>query len=47
MILYDGKSAGRHPTTVRLFILERDSLELDIHLVDMAALENRSKNDQD
>lgn len=43
MILYDTNAPGPNPVTVRLFILERGGLDLDVVTVDLANLENRRR----
>lgn len=43
MILYDANAPGPNPVTVRLFVLERGGLDLDVKTIDLANLENRSK----
>jgi glutathione S-transferase len=43
MILYDSNVPGVNPVTVRLFILERGGINLDVTQVDLLNLENRSK----
>jgi glutathione S-transferase len=42
MLLYDANAPAPNPMTVRLFILERGGLELDVISVDLINLENRS-----
>lgn len=44
MIFYDANVASPNPAAVRLFILERGHLELDVQVVDIINLENRSKD---
>ncbi len=43
MILYDTDAPGPNPVTVRLFVLERGGLDLDIKVVSLARLENRGE----
>jgi glutathione S-transferase len=43
MIFYDTDAPGPNPVTVRLFVLERGGLDLDVSIVSLAALENRGK----
>lgn len=43
MIFYDTDAPGPNPVTVRLFVLERGGLDLDIRLVSLASLENRGE----
>jgi len=43
MILYDANAPGPNPVTVRLFVLERGGLSLDVETVDLASLANRAK----
>jgi glutathione S-transferase len=41
MILYDGNAPGPNVVTVRLFVLERGGLALDVETVDLVNLANR------
>ncbi|WP_236774473.1 glutathione S-transferase family protein [Agrobacterium tumefaciens] len=43
MLFYDANVASPNPATVRLFILERGHLDLDVQSVDIINLENRAK----
>jgi glutathione S-transferase len=43
MILYDANAPGPNPVTVRLFILERTGIRLDVETIDLANLANRAK----
>jgi glutathione S-transferase len=43
MLFYDANVASPNPATVRLFILERGHLDLDVQSVDLINLENRTK----
>ncbi|MBP0623184.1 glutathione S-transferase family protein [Cupriavidus consociatus] len=47
MILYDANAPGPNPVTVRLFVLERGGLNLDVETIDLANLENRGKTYKD
>lgn len=44
MILYDTDAPGPNPVTVRLFVLERGGVDLDVKIVSLAALENRGED---
>ncbi|MFS2154400.1 glutathione S-transferase family protein [Rhizobium sp. Rhizsp42] len=43
MILYDANAPGPNPVTVRLFVMERGGLSLDVVTIDLANLANRAK----
>lgn len=43
MILYDADAPGPNPVTVRLFVLERGGLDLDVSIVSLSTLENRGE----
>ena len=43
MIFYDADAPGPNPVTVRLFVLERGGLDLDVRIVSLSALENRGE----
>jgi glutathione S-transferase len=43
MILYDANAPGPNVVTVRLFVLERGGLDLDVETIDLANLANRSQ----
>src|ERR1700730_14883932 len=44
MILYDANAPAPNPMTVRLFILERGGLTMDVVSVDLINLENRGRH---
>lgn len=43
MIFYDANAPGPNPTTVRLFVHERQGLEFDVETIDLFGLENRKR----